>query len=97
MSVKYDNSGIISENDRKQQPNHPDFKGQITVEGREYWLSGWEKNGSKGPFISLSVKPKEDQAPQQSKPKSSLLKGSQEYKNKEAPTGFDEQDSDIPF
>lgn len=88
--TKYDNSGIISQNDRKQKDSHPDFQGQITVNGVEYWLSGWEKEGSRGPFISLSVKPKEEQ---QAPRKSSIM--GKAKKAEPAPSGFD--DDDIPF
>lgn len=65
MSKQYDetNRGILSRNDRKEQPTHPDMKGTINVEGVEYWLSGWtqtRKDGS-GKFLSLSVKRKDEQ------------------------------------
>ena len=60
------NSGILSRNDRKEQPNHPDFRGSINVEGRDYWLSGWikERKDGSGKFFSLSVKPKDAPASQ---------------------------------
>jgi hypothetical protein len=57
--MAYDNSGIIGKNKRKQKDNHPDIQGQATVNGVEYWISGWQKNGSDGIFYSLSFKPKE--------------------------------------
>ena len=41
--MTYDNTGIISKNDRKQSDNHPDINGQATVEGKEYWINGWHK------------------------------------------------------
>lgn len=56
---KYDNSGRIFTNDRKENDRHPDYKGNITVDGKEYWLSGWKKQGQRGPFISLAIKPKD--------------------------------------
>jgi hypothetical protein len=61
---QYDNTnrGTIGRNKRKEQDNHPDLSGQINVEGKEYWLSGWKKQGREGDtFYSLSVKPKEVQ------------------------------------
>jgi hypothetical protein len=55
---QYDNSGILFKNDDKAQPSHADYQGNITVAGTEYWLNAWIKEGKKGKFMSLSVKPK---------------------------------------
>jgi hypothetical protein len=57
--MKFDNSGAIFVNDRKETEKHPDRTGSITVEGKEYWLNGWLKKDKNGkPFLSLSVKAK---------------------------------------
>lgn len=94
MAYDNTNSGILSRNDRKEQPNHPDFKGQINVNGVDFWLSGWvkERNDGSGKFFSLSVKPKDAQparppapAPRQAPAAVTPL------------SGFDDMDSDIPF
>ena len=62
MSDNYDNTnkGILSRNDRRESDSHPEYKGQINVDGVEYWLSGWvkERKDGTGKFFSLSVKPK---------------------------------------
>lgn len=66
--MAYDNklSGLLGRNERKQQPNHPDFTGSCEMEdGRQYWISGWVKDGKPGSkmegkrFFSLSFKPKD--------------------------------------
>ena len=69
--TQYDNTdrGVLFKNDRKEQDNHPDYKGQINVGGQEFWLSAWIKEGQKGKFMSLSVKPKEDAPPTKAKPR----------------------------
>ena len=82
--AKYDNSGSLSRNDRKEQPNHPDYKGKATVDGVEYWLSGWIKDGENGKWLSLSFKPKEEQKPQPTTRRATGEPG-------------DAPDSDIPF
>ena len=76
------NSGILSRNERKEQPNHPDFTGSLNVNGTDYWLNGWvkEKKDGSGKFFSLSVRPK-DAA--KAAPKVS--------------TNFDDMPSDVPF
>lgn len=60
------NCGALFINDRKQQDNHPDRNGNLTIEidgvVYEFWLSAWEKEAKNGTeYWSLAVKPKEQQ------------------------------------
>jgi hypothetical protein len=57
---KFDNGGLLFKNDRKEMDRHPDYTGNLTVGGVEYWLSAWIKEGKRGKFMSLSVKPKDN-------------------------------------
>jgi uncharacterized protein (DUF736 family) len=60
------NSGALFKNDDKQSEKHPDYRGQINVNGEEFWLSAWVKTSKKGQkFMSLSVQPKESRASSQ--------------------------------
>jgi hypothetical protein len=61
MTEQYDNTnrGVLFLNDRKTTDKHPDRKGSININGKEYWLSGWNKQTSKGDTISLSVESKD--------------------------------------
>jgi hypothetical protein len=64
LKMDYDNTnrGAMFKNDRKEKETHPDLKGSINIDGKEFWLSGWSKVTSKGDkMLSLSVTPKEAQ------------------------------------
>ena len=45
MTERYDNSGAIFINDKKEREGHPDRTGQATIDGVDYWVSGWIKKG----------------------------------------------------
>lgn len=69
---QYDNTnrGVLFINDRKEKETHPNLKGSINIDGKEYWLSAWTKEVQQGQragqkMISLSVQPKEQQQSQQ--------------------------------
>lgn len=65
MSYDNTNSGILTRNDKQGNENRPDYRGSINVDGVEYWLSAWIKEGRDGTklagqkYMSLSVQPKE--------------------------------------
>ena len=65
--MEYDNSnrGVLFKNDRKETERHPEYKGSINVDGQEFWLSAWVKDGKSGKFMSLSITPKNDQVVRQ--------------------------------
>ena len=79
---------LFSNRDKKTSENFPDYGGSLNVDGKEYFISAWLKDGPKGKFMSLSVKPKE--AKQERAPESSRRSGRD--------AGFrGDPDSDVPF
>ncbi len=54
-----DNSGALFRNERKDKDSHPDYTGNALIDGREYWISAWLKDGKSGKFFSFAFKPKD--------------------------------------
>jgi len=62
MTQKFDNSGTLGTNRRKEKDSHPSHSGQALIDGKPYWISAWIKEGKDGKFFSLAFKPKEAKA-----------------------------------
>jgi hypothetical protein len=53
-------SGSVFPNQKKTSDKHPDFTGRCLIDGRTYWVSAWNKESGKGPWVSLAFKPADD-------------------------------------
>ena len=51
-------SGSLFKNDKGDNPNRPDYRGDICIGGVVYSLSAWIKEGQRGKFMSLQATPK---------------------------------------
>ena len=84
--MAYDNTNrwTLNKNDRKEKDTHPDYKGSLNVDGVDYWIDGWIKDGANGKFISGALKPKEARS------------GAQPAQA-QAASRFDDLDEETPF
>lgn len=56
--AEYDNtnSGVLFHESAPESEKHPNYTGNINVEGKEYRLAGWKRTGKSGvPFLSLKI------------------------------------------
>lgn len=75
-------SGSLFKNEKRETDKHPNMQGSALINGVEYWVSAWTKEGAKGKWQSLAFKPKErDEKPAPEPRKSSVA----------------DMDDDIPF
>lgn len=82
---QYDSNltGVLFKNDKDGNEKRPDYKGSAEIEGVQYWVSAWIRDGAKGKFMSMKYEAKEKQQSQQSQtPK---------------PAPVDDFDDGIPF
>jgi hypothetical protein len=79
-----DNSGTLGKNNRREKDTHPEYNGRCVIDGREYWISAWVKEGQSGKFFSLAFKPKDAPPASQQRPS-------------EARSVTQDFDDDLPF
>lgn len=61
---EYDNelSGALFKNQRKSKDSQPDYRGQATIDGADYWLAAWIKKSKKGDtYMSLAFTAKDEE------------------------------------
>ncbi len=58
---QYDNElrGALFKAREKRGERSPDYNGNCQIEGVEYWVSGWVREGRSGNFLSLSFQRKD--------------------------------------
>lgn len=58
-----ENRGSIFINDKKEKDTHPDRKGSANIDGKLYWVSGWDeitRDGQRS-YLSLSFQLQDNQ------------------------------------
>ncbi len=62
MTTGFDktNKGTLRKNDKKQEDWHPDYRGQVNVEGADFWIDATLKQWEDGTrYMALKVRRKE--------------------------------------
>lgn len=77
------NTGSLFKAKERASDRHPEYTGTINVDGKEYWLAAWVKEGQTQKYFSLAVKPKD------AKP--------EPPRDTRAPKNFDDMKDDLPF
>lgn len=55
-----DGQGALFKNEDRESETHPNYRGNIRINGQEYWLSAWLKESKGGKkYMSLSAQPKQ--------------------------------------
>jgi uncharacterized protein (DUF736 family) len=57
-----DMTGNLFKNDKADNPKRPDYRGSITIEGRQWELSAWIQEGQKGKYMSIKAQPPRERA-----------------------------------
>jgi hypothetical protein len=53
--------GALFRNPDKSKPTDRDYSGEVNIEGRTFWISGWVNESKKGAkYLALRFKPKDD-------------------------------------
>ena len=55
MSYDNTNTGAIFSNDKRDKDTQPNYKGKINVEGKDFDIALWVKEGKTGKFFSAKL------------------------------------------
>ena len=68
--AQYDNTNTFAlfKNDQGDNPKRPNYTGNLNVDGIEFRISGWIREGANGKFISGTVQLKEAKTETRSAP-----------------------------
>ena len=95
MDLK-NNQGVLFKNE-KTKDTHPDFTGELKVEGKTYRIALWKKTSSKGTmYLSVSVEDLRDREKHREEPKKEAGTAGQ-YLDEKKDSFYDNLDDAIPF
>ena len=89
--VRKDQTATLWENDYKSTETHPDYKGDLKVDGKEYKISGWineSKNGKN--YIGITVTSLEEH-------EKMVAKMKEKNENEGVSSSNSKEDTSLPF
>jgi len=92
-----DNSGILFKNDRKEKESHSDYRGNATINGIEYFMDAWLKQGQKGKFMSFSFKKKSGKFNQESRGEETSFPRRESPRLEQRTNSYRDKDDGIPL
>lgn len=60
MAQQRENSGVLFKNHKKKTNKHPDYRGDAQINGGDFWIAAWIKEGKQEKFMSLAFTPKDE-------------------------------------
>ena len=100
---QYDNEkrGVLFKNEQKKADKHPDYSGDATIEGVEYFMDAWLKASESGRrYMSFSFKAKDKQpapAPAREPSQFNMLGGVTGNVHARPAQPLADMDDDVPF
>ena len=88
---QYDNNmtAVLFQNTERKSDKHPQWKGHVEIDGRKYWVSGWERMTKRGDAISLKI--------EEAKPASMAYADNTDTRKQQKKAESDFHNDDIPF
>lgn len=91
-----DSYGSLFNNDYKNNGSQPDMRGTFLLDGVEYQISAWKKQGQRGEFLSLKVEKKQDRPKRQQGQQTKSQQSSGGEQQDGGYSGFN-PDEEVPF
>lgn len=87
MNITNENSGLIFKNDRKENANHPDYKGSVNIKGVQMDIALWVNQNERGKFMSAKF----------SEPYEKSFADNAKNETENKTTKQDASDEEVPF
>ena len=85
-------TGALFPNDKGDNPKRPDWRGDITINGVKYRVSGWIRAGKRGDFISMKA-----DLPLPTEGEASAARSAHAQRSAAPATSRRDMDDEIPF